>query len=90
MRWDNEQHSYGAFQEYDWLCISVCKSLQENEEYKGYGKLSYALSKVLKTPLTIEQLMKDLTSVNESMPLTKNLLQEPHIEYNGNKKDDVL
>lgn len=74
----------------DWLCISACKSLQENEEYKGYGRLSYALSKVLRSPLTIEQLKKDLTSAYESIPLMKNYLQEPHIEYNGNKTDDVL
>jgi hypothetical protein len=52
--------------------------------------LSYALSKVLISPLTIEQLIKGLTSAYESMPLIKNHLQEPHIEYNGNKTDDVL
>lgn len=74
----------------DWLCISACKSLQENEEYKGYGRLSYALSKVLISPLTIEQLIKGLTSAYESMPLIKNHLQDPHIEYNGNKLDYVL
>ena len=74
----------------EWLCSSACKSLQENEEYKGYGRLSYALSKVLISPLTIEQLIKDLAFAYESMPLIKNHLQEPHIEYNGNKTDDVL
>ena len=68
-----------------WLCISACKSAQSNYEYKDnhsgriYGRLSYALSKILTPGETVEQFEKQLMSQYDNMSAL--YPQEPMIEY---------
>lgn len=68
-----------------WICISACKSFQSNYEYKDdrsgclYGRLSYALSKILIPGKTVGQFEKQLTLQYDNMSAL--YPQEPMIEY---------
>ena len=56
----------------DWLCISACQSYQVNQEYKpdevSYGRLSYAMSRVLEPSLSVERLQELIEEQYEAMP----------------------
>ncbi len=68
-----------------WICISACKSAQSNYEYKDdrsgriYGRLSYALSKILTPGETVEQFEKQLILQYDNMSAL--YPQKPMIEY---------
>lgn len=60
-------------QEIEWICLSACKSYQNNYEYKsesGYcGRLSWAVSKVLRPGMKFKDFIEKLEDLYESMPL---------------------
>lgn len=52
----------------DWVCVSACKWTESNYEYKGYGRLSQAIAKVLKPSITAKQLDKAIENEYSTMP----------------------
>ena len=56
----------------EWCCISACQSYQVNQEYRAdgvsYGRLSYALSRVLEPTLSVERLQQLVAEQYEAMP----------------------
>lgn len=56
----------------EWCCISACQSYQVNQEHKAdgvsYGRLSYALSRVLEPTLSVERLQQLVAEQYEAMP----------------------
>lgn len=74
----------------DWICLSACKSYQSNYEYKtesGYcGRLSWAVSKVLRAGVGFEDFIDGLENIYDSMPLPgppQNLDVEAPADYKG-------
>lgn len=77
-----------------WVCISACEWAQSNEEYQDagqfYGRLSYALSKIFRKSLTIDELERGLQSQYEMMPKRGRSPQEPIIEYDGASNETIM
>ena len=73
-----------------WVCISACKWVQSNEEYLGYGRLSYTLNKVFDKSLTIEQLESAIKLQYDKMPKKNSLPQEPLVEYNCSPSETIM
>ncbi len=56
-----------------WVCVSACKSYQSNYEYKAdngkkYGRLSWALSKILTVDMPANELGAAITRQYELLP----------------------
>jgi hypothetical protein len=62
----------------DWVCISACKWVETSEEYQGNGRLSVAISRVLKPSLTKKQLKEAL--VEEYKTMSSRLPQSVEVE----------
>ena len=73
-----------------WVCISACKWIQSNEEYQGYGRLSYALDKVFDKSLSIEQLKSAIELQYDKTPKKNRLPQEPFVEYNCKPSETIM
>ena len=72
-------------QNIDWVCISACKSTQNNYEYLAldgmcYGRLSWAISRVFNTQQTPAELLKCLIDQYNIMP--SRYPQEPILDCN--------
>lgn len=74
----------------DWICLSACKSYQSNYEYESgsgyYGRLSWAVSKVLKPGVEFEAFIDGLERLYKSMPLPgppQDLDVDAPANYNG-------
>lgn len=68
----------------DWICLSACKSYQSNYEYKSddgyYGRLSWALSRVLKPGIGFDDMVSGLKEMYDSLPLPPGPPQELDVE----------
>lgn len=74
----------------DWVCLSACKSYQSNYEYKSesgyYGRLSWAVSKVLKPGVEFEAFIGGVEELYDLMPLPgppQDLDVDAPANYNG-------
>lgn len=62
-----------AFGNGGWICISACKSYQNNNEFKSsegcFGRLTWALYKTLEAGMTLDELVSELQKMYDTMPL---------------------
>lgn len=62
-----------AFENGGWICISACKSYQNNNEFKSsegcFGRLTWALYKTLEPGMTLDELVSELQKIYDTMPL---------------------
>ncbi len=62
-----------AFENGGWICISACKSYQNNNEFKSsegcFGRLTWALYKTLEPGMTLDELVSELQKMYDTMPL---------------------
>lgn len=63
----------------EWICLSACKDYENNYEWKVdnqyFGRLSYALSQVIRPHMSTEELIRALQIQYKLMPLTRNRIQ---------------
>ena len=61
-----------AFENGGWICISACKSYQNNNEFKSsegcFGRLTWALYKTLEPGMTLDELVAELQEMYDTMP----------------------
>lgn len=61
-----------AFENGGWICISACKSYQNNNEFKSsegcFGRLTWALYKTLEPGMTLDELVSELQKMYDTMP----------------------
>ena len=81
---------YGAVktkerQEVNWISISACKDFQTNYEYEyngtRYGRLSLAISRVMKSGITVSELIEALKEEYGKMPLPRGKAQTLEVDY---------
>ena len=62
-----------AFENGGWICISACKSYQNNNEFKSsegcFGRLTWALYKTLEPGMTLDELVSELQKMYDTLPL---------------------
>lgn len=61
-----------VFENGGWICISACKSYQNNNEFKSsegcFGRLTWALYKTLEPGMTLDELVAELQEMYDTMP----------------------
>lgn len=76
----------------EWICISACKSYQNNYEYKsetGYcGRLSWAISRVMRPGIRFSEFVNALKDMYGSMPMPSGLPQD--LDVDAPEQYDVL
>ena len=90
---------YGAVktkerQEVNWISISACKDFQTNYEYEyngtRYGRLSLAISRVMKSGITVSELIEALKEEYGKMPLPKGKAQTLEVDYPKSRAERVI
>ena len=81
-------------QEVSWISISACKDFQNNYEceYNGirYGRLSLAISRVMRSGMTIGELIEALKEEYTKMPLPRGKAQTLEVDYPKNCSERVI
>jgi hypothetical protein len=81
-------------QEVSWISISACKDFQTNYEceYNGtrYGRLSLAISRVMKSGMTVGELIDALKEEYAKMPLPRGKAQTLEVDYPKNRSERVI
>ena len=81
-------------QEVNWISISACKDFQTNYEceYNGvrYGRLSLAISRVMRSGMTVNGLIEALKEEYAKMPLPKGKAQSLEADYPKNHSARVI
>ena len=81
-------------QEVSWISISACKDFQNNYEceYNGirYGRLSLAISRVMRTGMTVGGLIDALKEEYANMPLPRGKAQTLEVDYPKNRSERVI
>lgn len=81
-------------QEVNWISISACKDFQTNYEceYNGvrYGRLSLAISRVMRSGMTVDGLIEALMEEYAKMPLPKGKAQTLEADYPKNHSERVI
>lgn len=81
-------------QEVNWISISACKDFQTNYEceYNGvrYGRLSLAISRVMRLGMTVDGLIEALREEYAKMPLPKGKAQTLEADYPKNHSERVI
>lgn len=85
----NRQDTNRKSTDINWVCISACKSYQNNYECKiphmgSVGRLSYVLSRLQLGGQTVEELERLIISEYNSLP--SSYPQDPDIEYGSSLK----
>lgn len=61
-----------AFENGGWICISACRSYQNNNEFMSsegcFGRLTWALYKTLEPGMTLDELVSELQKMYDTMP----------------------
>ena len=90
---------YGAVktkerQEVNWISISACKDFQTNYEYEyngtRYGRLSLAISRVMKSGITVSELIEALKEEYGKMPLPRGKAQTLEVDYPKSRSERVI
>ena len=90
---------YGAVkakerQEVNWISISACKDFQTNYEYEfngtRYGRLSLAITRVMKSGITVSELIEALKEEYGKMPLPKGKAQTLEVDYPKSRAERVI
>lgn len=90
---------YGAVktkerQEVNWISISACKDFQTNYEYEyngtRYGRLSLAISRVMKSGITVSELIEALKEEYGKMPLPRGKAQTLEVDYPKSRAERVI
>lgn len=90
---------YGAVkakerQEVNWISISACKDFQTNYEYEfngtRYGRLSLAIARVMKSGITVSELIEALKEEYGKMPLPKGKAQTLEVDYPKSRAERVI
>lgn len=81
-------------QEVNWISISACKDFQTNYEceYNGlrYGRLSLAISRVLRSGITVSELIDGLREEYSKMPLPKGKAQSLEVNFPKSRSERVI
>ena len=68
-----------------WICLSACKSYQNNNEYRSddgyYGRLSWAMNEVLMPGMNLDELISGIKSEFSVLPLPQGPPQTPDFVY---------
>ena len=79
------QMSAGSGRKVSWICLSACKSYQNNNEYETedgyYGRLSWVMNKVFVSGMRIDDLISQIESEFSSLPCPHGPSQTPDFEY---------
>ena len=79
------QMAAGSGRKISWICLSACKSYQNNNEYKTedgyYGRLSWVMNKVFVSGMRIDDLISQIESEFSSLPCPHGPSQTPDFEY---------
>ena len=90
---------YGAVktkerQEVNWISISACKDFQTNYEYEyngtRYGRLSLAISRVMRSGMTVGGLIDALKEEYAKIPLPRGKAQTLEVDYPKGRSERVL
>lgn len=72
-----------------WICLSACKSYQNNNEYRSddgyYGRLSWAMNEVLVPRMNLDELISGIESEFSVLPLPQGPPQTPDFVYPRDK-----
>ena len=94
-----ELRLYGAVktkesQDVDWVSISACKDFQTNYEYEynglRYGRLSLAISRVMRLEMTVGELIGALKEEYARMPLPRGKAQSLEVDYPKSRAERVI
>ena len=81
-------------QEVNWISISACKDFQTNYEYEyngtRYGRLSLAISRVMKSGITVSELIEALKEEYGKMPLPRGKAQSLEVDYPKSRAERVI
>lgn len=81
-------------QEVNWISISACKDFQTNYEYEyngtRYGRLSLAISRVMRSGITVSELIEALREEYGKMPLPKGKAQTLEVDYPKSRAERVI
>ena len=81
-------------QEVNWISISACKDFQTNYEceYSGvrYGRLSLAISRVMRSGMTVGGLIDALKEEYAKIPLPRGKAQTLEVDYPKGRSERVL
>lgn len=81
-------------QEVNWISISACKDFQTNYEYEyngtRYGRLSLAISRVMKSGITVSELIEALKEEYGKMPLPRGKAQTLEVDYPKSRAERVI
>ena len=81
-------------QDVNWISISACKDFQTNYEceYNGlrYGRLSLAISRFMRSGMTIGELIEALKEEYTKMPLPRGKAQTLKVDYPKSSSERVI
>lgn len=81
-------------QDVNWISISACKDFQTNYEYEyngtRYGRLSLAISRVMKSGITVSELIEALKEEYGKMPLPRGKAQTLEVDYPKSRAERVI
>ena len=81
-------------QEVNWISISACKDFQTNYEYEyngtRYGRLSLAISRVMRSGITVSELIEALREEYGKMPLPRGKAQSLEVDYPKSRAERVI
>ncbi len=73
-----------------WICLSACKSFQNNHEYRSeegyYGRLTWAMNEVFEAGMSLDDLVSGIKEVFSSLPLPQGPPQTPDFVCPGRRK----